>query len=82
MNPRRFFFEKCSILDRLFAVLHCRRAPRGDFLDAEKVTKDAHRERGFPPYVPSPTAAKVGLGPLWKPLGVGTMFDIADILFC
>ena len=31
----------------LFAVSHCRRAPRGDFLDAEKVTKDAHRERVF-----------------------------------
>ena len=74
MNPRRFFFEKCSILDRLFAVLHCRRAPRGDFLDAEKVTKDAHRERGFRspplPMYPHPQQPKWASAPFGNPLGV------------
>ena len=34
------------------------------------------------PCEPSPATAKVGLGPLWKPLGVGAVFSAADINFC
>ena len=58
-------------------------APRGDFLDVEKVTKDTHRERVFPLkglsrwaavatfYLnePSPATTEVGLrSPFWNPL--------------
>ena len=46
-KPRRFFFEKCSILDRLFRSNQLPVAPRGDFLCEQKVTKESHRERVF-----------------------------------
>ena len=61
--------------------MHC--APRGDFLDVEKVTKDTHRERVFPLkglsrwaavatfYLNEPSSATTEVGlrsPFWNPL--------------
>ena len=71
------------VLDRPFRRVSLRVTPWGDFLDAEKVTKDAHRERVFPLkglsrwaavatfYLnePSPATTEVGLrSPFWNPL--------------
>ena len=72
-----------AVLCVIFCSVRLRYAPQGDFLDAEKVTKDAHRERVFPLkglsrwaavatfYLnePSPATTEVGSrSPFWNPL--------------
>ena len=82
------------VLEWPFCSISLPVAPRGDFLDVEKVTKDTHRDRVFPLkglsrcaavatfYLnePLPATTKVGLGPLLIPPGVGAVFSIADRL--
>ena len=73
------------VLDRPFRSVALPVAPLGDFLNAEKVTKDPHRERVFPLkglsrwaavatfYLnePSPATTEVGSrSPFWNPLRV------------
>ena len=55
ISPRgAFIFQCCGVLRgalvfcvNIFAVSHCRRAPRGNFLYEQKVTKESFRRRGL-----------------------------------
>ena len=69
-----------------FQSVQLRVAPRGDFLFAQKVTKESHRERVFRspplPVNPHPQQPKGDHDPPLETPEVGVMFYITDSLFC
>ena len=77
---------RCGVLDAAFQSNQLPVAPRGDFLAAEKVTKDAHRERVFRspplPVNPHPQQPKWDCDPPLETPEDGAMFAIADRLSC